>query len=92
MCILYSQIQILSTGLNTHINYTGGESVKYYDYDWDVNPESIILDKELNIDKLGWKAGDCFVVQNVDGRAMLAKVDPLVQFIKYGTNPGANHG
>jgi hypothetical protein len=67
-----------------YINYTGSESVKYYDYDWDVNPESIILDKELNIDKLGWKAGDCFVVQNIDGRAMLRKLDPLEKFIKEG--------
>jgi hypothetical protein len=67
-----------------YINYTGSESVKYYDYDWDVNPESIILDKELNIDKLGWKAGDCFVVQNIDGRAMLRKLDPLEKFIKDG--------
>jgi hypothetical protein len=58
--------------------------VKYYDYDWDVSPESIILDKELNIDKLGWKAGDCFVVQNIDGRAMLRKLDPLEKFIKQG--------
>ena len=66
--------------------------MKYYDYDWDVNPESIILDRELDIDKLGWKAGDCFVVQNVDGRAILAKIDPFVSFVKYGVNPGANHG
>ena len=66
--------------------------MKYLDYDWNLTPERIVLDKELNIDKLGWKAGDCFVVQNVDGRAMLTKVDPLVQFLKYGTNPGANHG
>ena len=58
--------------------------MKYYDYDWDVNPESIILDKELNIDKLGWKEGDCFVVQNIDGRAMLRKLDPLEKFIKEG--------
>jgi hypothetical protein len=58
--------------------------VKYYDYDWDVSPESIILDKELNIDKLGWKAGDCFVVQNINGRAMLRKLDPLEKFIKEG--------
>ena len=58
--------------------------MKYYDYDWDVSPESIILDKELNIDKLGWKAGDCFVVQNINGRAMLRKLDPLEKFIKEG--------
>ena len=66
--------------------------MKYLDYDWNLSPERIVLDEKLNIDKLGWKAGDCFVVQNVDGRAMLAKVDPLVQFVKYGNNPGANHG
>ena len=66
--------------------------MKYVDYDWNLSPERIILDRELNIDKLGWRAGDCFVVQNVDGRAMLTKVDPLVQFVKYGNNPGANYG
>jgi len=66
--------------------------VKYYDYDWNLSSERIVLDEKLNIDKLGWKAGDCFVVQNIDGRAMLTKVDPLVQFVKYGNNPGANHG
>jgi hypothetical protein len=58
--------------------------VKYYDYDWDINAERIVLDRELNIDKLGWKAGDCFVVQNVNGRAMLRKLDPLEKFIKEG--------
>ena len=66
--------------------------MKYLDYDWNLSPERIVLDEKLNIDKLGWKAGDCFVVQNINGCAMLTKVDPLVQFVKYGTNPGANHG
>ena len=66
--------------------------MKYYDYDWNLSPERIVLDEKLNIDKLGWKAGDCFVVQNIDGRAMLTKVDPLVQFVKYGNNLGANYG
>jgi hypothetical protein len=58
--------------------------VKYYDYDWDLSSERIVLDRELNIDKLGWKAGDCFVVQNINGRAMLRKLDPLEKFIKKG--------
>jgi len=58
--------------------------VKYYDYDWDLSSERIVLDKELNIDKLGWKAGDCFIVQNINGRAMLRKLDPLEKFIKKG--------
>ena len=66
--------------------------MKYIDYNWNLSSERIVLDEKLNIDKLGWKAGDCFVVQNIDGRAMLTKIDPLVQFLKYGTNPGANHG
>jgi hypothetical protein len=66
--------------------------VKYVDYDWDVRSDRIILDSELNIDRLGWKAGDCFVVQNVNGCAMLRKIDPLEQFIKTGKNPGANNG
>ena len=58
--------------------------MKYYDYDWDIDPERIVLDRELNIDKLGWKAGDFFVVQNINGRAMLRKLDPLEKFIKEG--------
>ena len=66
--------------------------MKYLDYDWNLSPERIVLNEKLNIDELGWKAGDCFVVQNIDGRAMLTKVDPLVQFVKYGNNPGANYG
>lgn len=66
--------------------------MKYVDYDWDVKEDRIILDSELNIDRLGWKAGDCFVVQNVNGCAMLRKIDSLEQFIKTGKNPGANNG
>lgn len=66
--------------------------LKYVDYDLDISKDRIILDAELNIDKLGWKAGDCFVVQNINGRAMLKKVDPLVQFIKTGTSSGAING
>ena len=58
--------------------------MKYIDYDWDVSPERIVLDRELNIDKLGWKAGDCFIVQNINGRAMLRRLDPLEKFIKEG--------
>lgn len=60
----------------------------YLDYDWDLNPDRIILDKELNIDKLGWKGGDYFKLTNVNGRAMLLKVDPLEKFIM-GKGPEA---
>jgi hypothetical protein len=56
--------------------------MKHYDYDWDLEPEWIKFDPELNIDKLGWRAGDCFKIVNIDGQAMLVKMDPLEQFIK----------
>ena len=58
--------------------------MKHYDYDWDLEPWGIAFDPELNIDKLGWNAGDCFKIKNVDGRAMLVKLDPVVKFIEEG--------
>lgn len=57
----------------------------HFDYSWDLHPDRIILDEELNIDRLGWQAGDYFKVVNINGRAMLLKVDPLVKFLKDGT-------
>lgn len=54
----------------------------HFDYNWDLHPDRIILDEELNIDRLGWRHGDMFKVTNVDGRAMLVKVDPLETFLK----------
>ena len=58
--------------------------MKHYDYDWDLEPWGIKFDPELNIDKLGWNAGDCFKIKNVDGRARLVKLDPVVKFIEEG--------
>jgi hypothetical protein len=56
----------------------------HFEYQWDLHPDRIILDEELNIDRLGWRGGDYFRLTNVNGRAMLVKVDPLVKFIKDG--------
>ncbi len=56
--------------------------MRYYDYDWDLTPNGIIFDSELNIDKLGWRAGDCFEIKNVNGRAMMVKVDPLIKLVR----------
>jgi hypothetical protein len=58
--------------------------MKYYDYDWDLEPNRIVLDAELDVDKLGWQAGDYFQVKNINGRAMLVKIDPLTKFLKDG--------
>ena len=54
----------------------------HLDYSWDLHPNGIIFDEELNIDKLGWKHGDCFKITNINGRAMLKKMDPVEQFVK----------
>jgi hypothetical protein len=56
--------------------------MRYYDYEWDLEPHRILLDAELNTDKLGWKAGDLFEVVNINGRSMLRKVDPVIAFSK----------
>ena len=53
----------------------------YVDYTWDLEPTRILLDQELDLDKLGWRGGDYFQVKNINGRAMLVKVDPLVKFL-----------
>jgi hypothetical protein len=56
--------------------------MKHYDYDWDLDPQWIKFDPELNIDKLGWKGGDYFKVVNIDGQTMLKKVDKLEAFLQ----------
>lgn len=56
--------------------------VLYLDRSWDFNPDRIILDQELNIDRLGWKNGDHFMITNFNGQTMLIKVDPIVSFSK----------
>lgn len=56
--------------------------MKYYDYEWDLSPGGIILDEELDLDKLGWRHGDCFKVININGRAILKKLEPVEQFAK----------
>jgi hypothetical protein len=58
--------------------------MRHYDYDWDLDPTGIRFDPELNIDKLGWRNGDYFRIENRNGQAMLVKVDPLVKFLKDG--------
>ena len=56
--------------------------MRYYDYEWDLSPNCIILDEELDIDALGWRGGDCFKVVNRNGRAMLVKLEAVEQFAR----------
>jgi hypothetical protein len=54
--------------------------MKHFDYEWDLDPNRILLDSELNTDKLGYKHGDMFKFININGQQMLVKVDPVVAF------------
>ena len=56
--------------------------MKYVDYTWDLYKDKIIVDPEIDIDKLGWKNGDHFEVTNINGKVVLEKVDPLIKFLK----------
>ena len=56
--------------------------MRYYDYEWDLEPNYILLDPELNLDSLGWRGGDCFKVVNRNGRAMLVKLEAVEQFTR----------
>lgn len=56
--------------------------MKYYDYEWDLGTRGIILDPDLNVDQLGWKAGDVFKLVNINGRAMIQKVDQIELFLE----------
>jgi hypothetical protein len=53
----------------------------YVDYTWDLSSRGIILDAELNTDKLGWRGGDYFKFVNVNGQQMLVRIDALEKFI-----------
>ena len=58
--------------------------MKYIDYDWDLSDEGLILDSEINTDKLGWKNGDYFKFINVNGQQRLVKVDVIEKFLING--------
>jgi hypothetical protein len=64
--------------------------MKHFGYDWDLGPGYIIPDEELNTDKLGWKPGQFWQVQQAeDGKLSLHLVDPIVQFVL--DKPGDNN-
>lgn len=52
----------------------------YVDYNFILDRNHIVLDEEINVDRLGWRAGDLFKVVNENGKCMLVRVDPLVAF------------
>lgn len=62
----------------------------HLDYTWDLSPNGILFDEELNIDRLGWQEGDFFKVETINGRRYLKKVDPLIAFVFVGNEESKN--
>lgn len=60
----------------------------HFDYTWDLNPDKIILDEELNTDRLQWRDGEYWKMVINDGKKMLVKVDKLEEFILKGAGNG----
>ena len=60
--------------------------MRYFDYIWDLEPEGIILDEELNLERLGWKSGDMFKLIKINGKASLCKIDPIEKFVRGFSN------
>ena len=56
----------------------------YVDYTWDLDQNYIMPDRDLNIAELGWKVGDYFRIEQLNGRTVFIKMDPLVKFVKDG--------
>lgn len=56
----------------------------YVDYVWHLTPNTMVPDEEINTDKLEWKVGDFWQVQERQGQIVFCKVDPMVQFLLEG--------
>jgi len=56
--------------------------MQYIDYIWDLNPDQLILDRELDINKLGWQTGDVFKLVDINGRKVFRRMDPLQAFLE----------
>lgn len=52
----------------------------YYDYNWDVHPNRLVLDRDFDIKKPGWSYGEYFKLVHIDGRDQFVRIDPVEQF------------
>ena len=59
-----------------------GAMMPRIDKSWNVTSARILIDEDLDVDKLGWKGGDYFKLININGQAMLVKADALQRFIE----------
>ena len=56
--------------------------MQYVDFNWELDVMGLRLDRDLDVQKLGWKEGDFFKLIQVDGQLQLVKIDPLETFVR----------
>ena len=57
----------------------------HLDFNWDLSPLGILLDEELNTERLGWKPGDVFVIEKTDSdRLFIKKQTGVTKFVLEG--------
>jgi hypothetical protein len=71
--------------INTRVNI-----VVFEDHVWDLHDSGIKFDKNLEIDKLGWKPGDYFKLRVTEEGLQLVKISDLEKFIIKGRDHEAN--
>ena len=52
------------------------------DRTWEVRKDSIVINEEIDVARLGWANGDCFKLVNVNGQTKLVKLDRLEKFVR----------
>lgn len=52
------------------------------DRSWEMRTDTIVINEEIDVVRLGWKNGDCFKLVNVNGQVKLVKLDPLEKFVR----------
>jgi hypothetical protein len=61
--------------------------MRHYDYEWDLYPNYMKLDKELPVNNLGWNEGDIFQLVTVEGGTkLLRRLDPIEKFARGYSN------
>lgn len=54
----------------------------YMDYEWDLEPNYLKFDNDLNVAQLDWKEGDVFILKKIGSQTILRKVDDFEKFVK----------
>jgi hypothetical protein len=52
------------------------------DYEWDLEPNYLKFDSELNVAQLDWKEGDVFILKKIGNQSVLRKLDDFEKFVK----------